>query len=513
MVLVESETHGVRICHPEDWFYDDTFFIVMSSDPDVDLFAEGSQMQDGVVIIVFAGTSEEMAVDSSPDALLDGLAEQFAAETGEIEILSGPESIMINDIPVMTIDFATSEEGETGHGRIAFFDNGEQAAVFLAVSPVDQWEDHESTIEDILGCVDLFEGTGLAFDVPADENTLEMGTIAVGESMAGMLAEGEIHSWVLSAQGGEVVDIIATPWDQDVDLVVTVLGADGSMFGYYDQSGADEPEEIRELELDGGGDYFIRIEEFSDAGGSYTLEVVASDEGSSGPEDGGADWTVMGEVEIGQMVEASLGGEERHAWTLTAQSGDVVDIEVNPLSAEMDVTFSVVAPTGSPIVPQYDEGFTGEAEELDGLRLDWSGDYTIVVEEFWGEAGRYELRIVPDAEGDGDGDVLELGELAYGEVGLGTLPAGENLYHLWRFEGAAGDFISVLVRPQSSDADLMLGLLDPDGNVLVELVDDTAGDEPERITNFELVVTGTYFIVVTEYWDEYAEYELTLDLD
>jgi hypothetical protein len=59
----------------------------------------------------------------------------------------------------------------------------------------------------------------------------------------------------------------------------------------------------------------------------------------------------------------------------------------------------------------------------------------------------------------------------------------------------------------------MLGLLDPDGNVLVELVDETATDEPERISDYELPVTGTYFIVVTEYWDEYAEYELTVELE
>jgi hypothetical protein len=513
MVFVESETQGVRICHPEGWFYDDTFFIMMSSNPDVDLFSEESQMEDGVVVIVFAGPADELAAEDSPEGLFDELTQEFMAESSEVEIISGPDQTVINDIPAIIVDFEATEAEQTGRGRIAILNNNEQAAVVIAVSPLDQWEEHESTIEDILACVELFEGTGFSFDMPEDENTLDMGTISVGESMAGMLAEGEGHSWTLVAEGGEIVDIIATPLDEEMDLALTILGTDATMFGYYDDGGTDEAEEILGLELDTAGEYVIHVEEFWDAGGSYTLEIVPSEGGGSGAGEGEVDWTAMGELELGQTVESSLDPGERQAWTLTAQAGDVLDITVNPLDAEIDVTFAVIAPNGSPLVAQYDEGFTGEAEELYGLRFEWSGDYTIVVEEFWGEAGSYDLSVEPGTEDSGQGDVLEMGTLAYGEVGTGSLPAGENLYHLWSFEGAAGDFISVVVEPQSADADLMVGLLDPDGNVLLDLIDDTGSDEPEQISDYELPVTGSYTIIVTEYWDEYAEYELTLDLD
>jgi hypothetical protein len=512
MVFVESETQGVRICHPEGWFYDDTFFIMMSSNPDVDLFSEESQMEEGVVIIAFAGAADELSSESSPQGLFDELTQQFMDESTDIEIVSGPDETVINDIPAMVADFEATEAEQTSHGRIAIFNNNEQAAVVIAASLADQWEDYEATVEAVLSCVELFEGTGLSFDMPQDENTLDMGTISVGESMAGMLAEGESHSWTLVADGGEIVDIIATPLDEGMDLAVSVLGSDGTMFGYYDDGGSDEAEEILGLELDAPGEYVIRVEEFWDAGGSYGLEIVSSEGGgSSGGAEG--DWTTMGELELGQTVEASLDEGERQAWTLTAQAGDLLDITANPLDSEMDLTFTVVAPNGRPLVAQYDEGFSGESEELYGLSLEWSGDYTIIVEEFWGEAGSYELSVEPGTEDSGQGDTLDMGTLAYGEVGTGTLPAGENLYHLWSFDGAAGDVISVLVEPQSADADLMVGLLDPDGNVLLELVDETGSDESEQISAYELPVTGSFTIIVTEYWDEYAEYELTLDLD
>lgn len=512
MALFESETHGVRICHPEGWFLDDTFFIVMSSNPDVDLFAEGSQMEDGVVVIILAGPADEMASGDSPGGLTDQLTQEFMAESDSIEIISGPDETVINGIPALISDFEATEEGQTGHGRIAILNNGEQAAVVIAVSPLEQWDDYEPTIEAILGCIELFEGTSLGFLVPEDENSLEMGTIALGEAMAGMLAEGEGHTWKLAAEGGEIVDIVVTPLDEEMDLAVTVLGGDGTMFGYYDDSSTDEAEEILGLELDSAGEYSIRVEEFYGAGGSYTLEVVPSEE-RKGTGTGEVDWTANGEIELGQKVESWLDAGERHAWIFAAKSDDLLDITVTPLDGEIDVTFSVIAPNGSPLVAQYDEGFTGEAEELDGLRFEWSGDYTIVIEEFWGEAGSYELSVELATEDSGEGDILDMGSLAYGEVGTGTLPANENLYHLWSFEGAAGDFVSVLVEPQSMDADLMLGLLDPDGTVLVELVDETGSDEPEQITHFELPRTGTFTIIVTEYWDEYAEYRVTLDFD
>jgi hypothetical protein len=512
--VTASQTQGVRICHPEGWFYDDTFFIMMSSNPDVDLFsAEESPMQDGVVIIVFAGPADELDAEGSPEGLFDELTQEFMADTQDAQIISGPDQTVINDIPAMVVDFQATEAEQTGRGRIAILNNSEQAAVVIAVTPLDHWEDHEPTIEAILGCVELFEGTGFSFDMPADENTLDMGTIAIGESLDGMLAEGEGHSWTLVAEGGETVDIIATPLDKEMDLALTVLGSDGSMFGYYDDGGTDEAEEILGLELDTPGDYVIRVEEFWDAGGSYSLEIIPSEGGGGGAGGGDVDWTEMGEVELGQTVEASLDSGERQAWTLTTQAGDVLDITVDPLDSEMDVTFTVIEPNGSPLVAQYDEGFTGEAEELYGLRFEWSGDYTIVVEEFWGEGGSYELSVDLGSEDGGQGDVQEMGTLAYGEVGTGELPAGENLYHLWSFEGAAGDVINVLVEPQSADADLMVGLVDPDGNVLLELVDETGSDEPEEISAYELPATGSYTIIVTEYWDEYAEYELTLELD
>jgi hypothetical protein len=56
MVSAESQARGVRLSHPEDWFYTDAgFIILLSTAADADTFVETEELPDGVTMFVMAG--------------------------------------------------------------------------------------------------------------------------------------------------------------------------------------------------------------------------------------------------------------------------------------------------------------------------------------------------------------------------------------------------------------------------------------------------------------------------
>ena len=101
----------------------------------------------------------------------------------------------------------------------------------------------------------------------------------------------------------------------------------------------------------------------------------------------------MGQIVIGEPIAGLLLEAQAHVWTLLAQGGEVVNLVVTPLSDEVDLTVTVIAPDGSMLFEEHDEAFSGAAEELSDLELSMPGDYLIMVKEYWDEGGSYTLAV------------------------------------------------------------------------------------------------------------------------
>ena len=71
----------------------------------------------------------------------------------------------------------------------------------------------------------------------------------------------------------------------------------------------------------------------------------------------------------------------------------MVNLVATPLSDEVDLTVTVIAPDGSTLFEEYDEAFSGAAEELSDLELSMPGDYLVMVKEYWDEGGSYTLAV------------------------------------------------------------------------------------------------------------------------
>ncbi|MCK4832319.1 MAG: hypothetical protein KAS81_06100, partial [Anaerolineales bacterium] len=142
MVSAESQARGVRLSHPEDWFYTDAgFIILLSTAADADTFVETEELPDGVTMFVMAGPADQVeAEEFSPD-ILGEMAEEFGAG-GDVELVGSPVETTINGVPVQLMEFRAAEGSDTIHGLVALFNNGQQAAVVVAVSPEELWDEH-----------------------------------------------------------------------------------------------------------------------------------------------------------------------------------------------------------------------------------------------------------------------------------------------------------------------------------------------------------------------------------
>ncbi|RMD52694.1 MAG: hypothetical protein D6835_01510 [Candidatus Thermofonsia bacterium] len=145
----------------------------------------------------------------------------------------------------------------------------------------------------------------------------------------------------------------------------------------------------------------------------------------------------------------------------------------------------------------------GEPETVN-YTLPRDGQYIVLVRDFHGESGDYEVRLLADPVATPTFG----GNLAYGDSVSGMFGPGQVT--LWQFQGRAGDFVSVQVSPSSPNVDLILMLEDPNG-IPVRIVDEGVVDEDEVLADFRLTEDGFWRIVVREFFGEGGSYSLTLD--
>jgi hypothetical protein len=153
-------------------------------------------------------------------------------------------------------------------------------------------------------------------------------------------------------------------------------------------------------------------------------------------------------------------------------------------------------------VATKDESLAGESEIIEE-ELPKDGQYLVLVREFFGEPGEYEIRL-----NAGTDDALEIaGEIAFSEVVSGTLPPGRNVG--WLFQGTSGQVIDVVLTPMNNNRDLVLVLVDPTGET-VKSVDAALSGLPERLSSFRLTESGAWMILIQEFFNEGADYQLAL---
>ena len=203
-------------------------------------------------------------------------------------------------------------------------------------------------------------------------------------------------------------------------------------------------------------------------------------------------------TEEDQVENGTLSADQGHYWLLTASAGDVITVTCGPASG-VDIELTVNNPQGTKIAGRDYTG-AGGAETIPGLVLDLAGDYQIVVDEVDGLAGDYGIVVL-----DHDATHIRFtGNLGYDDGRTTTLPA--NTYHLWHFQGTAGDNITIRLTP-GGGSDLVFQFYGPDMGSRIERVDMNPSGGVEE-ADFTLTETGFYTVWIEDWDFEEAAYEL-----
>ncbi|MDT8305005.1 MAG: hypothetical protein RRC07_03630 [Anaerolineae bacterium] len=191
-----------------------------------------------------------------------------------------------------------------------------------------------------------------------------------------------------------------------------------------------------------------------------------------------------------------LAAEEGHRWEIEARAGDVISLSAVS-QPDRDIVLQLRDAAGNILVTRDATG-TGEVEVIAGFTIPTDGSYRAVVREANG-VGTYYTVLYVNVEHENYYEYEIAGTLPRNGSRTTTMP--EKTDYLWAFVATGGSTISITVAPNDS-TDPILNLLNPEGALILEYVNDRGPGQSEIILNFQLEDSGLYVLHVGE--DQYA---------
>jgi len=329
----------------------------------------------------------------------------------------------------------------------------------------------------------------------SDEPEIESGGfIEFEQEVTAKLVPDSGHHWYFEGIAGQVATLILSSLDENFDIILELISPDDRSIVVLNEGFVGDAEVLAGYELPLTGRYAIVVSGFDGQGGRYMLTL---DEGGEST----ANFFDVGDLVYGDVRQESLRKDEAHAWFFNGASDSEITIEVAPLEPTMDLDIWLLDPDLQELV-MIDEHLLGEAERID-YKIPITGQYLILVREFFGEPGGYEISLSTQGV-----DELEIaGRIVYSDTVTGYLePISRDA---WILSGEADDVIDIMLTPITEDRDLVLLLVDPAGNEAIK-VDATPANSPERLVAYRLTSTGEWKIVVKEFFNEGSDYKLLL---
>ena len=320
------------------------------------------------------------------------------------------------------------------------------------------------------------------------------GPIAFGQTLQGQLPAGGQHYWVFPATAGQRVSIVIEPGATTFDAVLDLYGPDGQRLVALDEGFSGDPEVLSGFALPTTGEYAVLVRSFSPQGGAYTLSLDEGDQPI-------ANFYDAGDLAYGEVRPESLQRQEAHAWFFQGQAGDHILVRVTPRGPGLDPDVWLLD-ANLTRVAAVDAFAAGEPETIE-LTLSADGQYVVLVRDFRGEPGEYEIALgaAPIATPE------NAGALSYGDIIIGGIKPDTAV--AWSFNAQAGDVIDLTATPGESSSDIVLQLRGPDGLTALE-VDAASAGAAETLNAFIIPAAGTWGVVLREYFGQTATYRLAL---
>ncbi len=320
------------------------------------------------------------------------------------------------------------------------------------------------------------------------------GEIDFGQSIQSDLPAGSQKVWIFGGAAGEAISVVLIP-EGEFDGILELYAPNGEKLVSLDEGFNGDAEVIAGYVLPLSGDYRLVVSSFAGNGGTYSLSLDRGGEDT-------ANFYDAGDLSFGETRQEELRSNEAHAWFFNGRSGDDVTIVVRPLDETLDIDLWLLDPAIERINSQ-DVFLAGEPERLE-QRLSADGQYLILISDFFGSSGRYEISLsaqpisTPQPSG-----LLQLGTAVTGQL-------LQNETNIWYFDGSVGDLVTVELSGNNANADLAFDIVDPSGN-RVKIVDEQNAGLGETYERFTLSVDGRWGVVIREFFNEGTTYSLLVE--
>ncbi|MBP6016659.1 MAG: hypothetical protein KA586_08055 [Candidatus Promineofilum sp.] len=214
------------------------------------------------------------------------------------------------------------------------------------------------------------------------ENFYDAGDLLYGSVHQESLQRQEAQAWFLQGKAGDHILIRVTPLEGDLDLNVWLLDDHIERIAAVDEFVAGEPETI-ELTLSADGQYIVLVRDFNGQPGPY--EIVLGAAPVATPENAGT-------LSYGDAIIGALRPGAAAAWVFNAETGDVIDIDVEAGDLGSDIVLQLQGPDGFTI-QQVDRTSAGGDEAIRAFLVPISGAWRIVLREYFGDRAGYRLEL------------------------------------------------------------------------------------------------------------------------
>lgn len=215
-------------------------------------------------------------------------------------------------------------------------------------------------------------------------NFYDAGDLVYGQTRRETLRINEAHAWFFQAQTGDEVRLKATPLSDNLDLDMWLIDPTINLLATADLSLAGEPEMIEQT-IPTDGQYLVLVREFSGQSGSYEINLMALS--ASAP-------TYAGTLAYNSTVSSTLAVNQPAFWLFAGEEGDVVTVQVQP-TTNSDLVLTLQMPDGHTALTT-DETVVGDMESIDSFRLTSSGQWRVLIQEFFGDVAAYRLSVTSD---------------------------------------------------------------------------------------------------------------------
>ena len=468
----ESENLGLAFRYPQGWALEEgeEFVTTVSNE---ELLLSDTFDREGAGMIITVRPDSEFQGETIEEALRGAIDEMPYVESPQI--VSEPTALTIagQEAATATVEGVDEATGETLVIYATVVRGEGQAAIATGVTLAPYQDRFRPFLDAIAQTIELSQPAG-----PTAEGSLEY-----GETVRGSVPLGASSAWSFIGVEGEIIDVVAMPVDQSLDLVVDVLDSSGTSIlesGPVDDAfGA---EEIRRVELPATDEYTVLLNGFAGSSGQYELTI--SEAGVTVP---------SAAIAVGDRFSATIGPDELTDYAFLSADGLPVTVVVEP-QGDLDVVVEIIHPQDG-IIAEEDSSFGRETISFTptaGL------EYLIRVRGFAGAGGDYTISLAESSLASGSTIVAS-----------DTLPE-DHEGHAFPFEALEGAFATAIVEPEG-DFDVVLEVWeDLETDEQLDSIDLSFGTEQAE---FIVPQTGLYFFNVVGYEGQSGDYTVTLSGD